>query len=155
MIKIAESNDCQLIAKLNKTVHELHRSWYPEIFQPYDHQQILAFFKGIIQKPEFTFLIIESNATPAGFAWIENKTHPGIAYRKSYQSIYVHQISIEEAFQARGLGAKLMEEIKERAVSQGINRIELDYWAANEPAKAFYTKQGFQPYRESVYKLLW
>ncbi|WP_153462061.1 MULTISPECIES: GNAT family N-acetyltransferase [Sediminibacillus] len=153
-MKIHETRDCQSIAKLNETVHQLHSKLYPDIFAEYNAEKALDFFESIVDKPEFTFLLVEEDQQPAGFAWIEKRTYPGIAYLETHQSIYVHQISIENAYQGKGFGSRLMEEIFDRAASEGISRIELDYWTANESAKTFYHNKGFQPYRESVYKQL-
>ncbi|WP_053220126.1 GNAT family N-acetyltransferase [Virgibacillus senegalensis] len=153
-MNIRETSDYQTIAKLNETVHQLHRQLHPDIFAEYNPEKALDFFESIVDKPEFTFLLVEENEQPAGFAWIEQRTYPGIAYLETYHSIYVHQISIENAYQNKGFGSRLMEEIFNRAASEGINRVELDYWTANESAKTFYHHKGFQPYRETVYKQL-
>lgn len=45
-----------------------------------------------------------------------------------------------------------MDEITDIAKTNGINKIELDYWFNNEIAKNFYKKNDFVKYREFVYK---
>jgi ribosomal protein S18 acetylase RimI-like enzyme len=75
-------------------------------------------------------------------------------FRKPYRAVFVHNVSINGDKRSYGLGMKLMDRIYEISKSNGIGRIELDYWALNEMAARFYEKQGFKSYREFVYKEL-
>ena len=149
---IRQTNDYGLIAKLNKTVHDLHAKLYPEYSKEYNYEEIKAFFQKNIDQEEFTFLLLEDDDLPVGYAWIEFRNYPASAFKKSYKSVYVHQISISENQRKKGYGSKLMEEITEIAKVNGMNKIELDYWFNNEVAKSFYKKNHFVTYREFVYK---
>lgn len=149
---IHQTNDFELVAKLNKTVHDLHANLYPEYFKEYNFEGIKAFFQKNIDKEEFTFLLLEDDGLPLGYAWIEFRNYPDSAFKKAYKSVYVHQISISENQRKKGYGSKLMEEITEIAKANGINKIELDYWFNNEVAMTFYEKNDFVTYQEFVYK---
>lgn len=151
-MKVSRTIDFELVAKLNKYVHDLHANLYPEYFKEYNFEGVKTFFQKIIDKEEFTFLLLEDDDLPLGYAWIEFRNYPDNAFKKPYKSIYVHQISISENQRKKGYGSKLMEEITEMAKANGINRIELDYWFNNEIAKNFYKKNDFVKYREFVYK---
>lgn len=93
-MKISRTNNFKLVAKLNKYVHDLHVNLYPEYFKEYNYEEIKDFFQKIIDKEEFTFLLLEDEDKPVGYAWIELRNYPDNAFKKSYQSIYVNQISI-------------------------------------------------------------
>ncbi|MBD3108037.1 GNAT family N-acetyltransferase [Bacillus sp. AGMB 02131] len=151
-MKTRQTKDFELVAKLNKYVHDIHANLYPEYFKKYDFEEIKTFFQKIIDKEEFTFILLEDDNLPLGYAWIEFRNYPENTFKKAYKSVYVHQISISENQRKKGYGSKLMNEIIEIAKANGINKIELDYWFNNETAKDFYKKNDFVKYREFVYK---
>lgn len=151
-MEISRTNDYEIVARLNKYVHDLHVNLYPEYFKPYDFGEIKTFFQGIIDKKEFIFLMLEVDGKPLGYSWIELKIHPGNVFKKPYQSVYVHQISIVESQRKKGYASALMDEITTIGKEKGINKIELDYWFNNEIAKNFYKKKEFVKYKEFVYK---
>ncbi|CAM4004058.1 GNAT family N-acetyltransferase [Lederbergia lenta] len=151
-MKISQSKDYQLIAKLNKQVHDLHSTLYPSYFKEYNYEEIKDVFKECMKNKSFIFLLVEDNDVAVGYAWIGIRDYTEDAFKKAYNSVYVHQISIDETKQHKGYGSRLMEEVYAIAKNNGIDLIELDYWFDNNVAKEFYQKQGFSPYREFVYK---
>ncbi|WP_110928979.1 GNAT family N-acetyltransferase [Bacillus massiliglaciei] len=151
-MKICRTKDFNLIAALNKYVHDLHLNLYPQYFKEYNFEDIKDFFQGIITKENFIFLTLEDDGQALGYAWIELRNYPENAFKKAYKSIYIHQISISEAHRKMGYGTKLMDEITGIAHTNGIEKVELDYWTANDMAETFYRKNGFTNYREFVYK---
>ena len=151
-MKIDRTNDYELVARLNKYVHDLHTNLYPDIFKPYNFQEVKAFFQGIIHRDEFIFLQLEDEGKPLGYAWIELRNLPENAFKKAYKSVYVHQISIVDSQRRKGYATMLMDRITDLAKENGINRIELDYWFNNKIARDFYKKNEFVKYREFVYK---
>lgn len=153
-MKITQTTDFELLAKLNKPIHDLHVSLYPEHFTEYNFDAIRDTFRQSVTKENFVFLLIEDNDEPLGYAWIEMKTYPQNAFSKQRRTVFVHQLSIVEQQKRRGYGSHLMNYIYELARNEGIDIIELDYWAKNEHAKNFYDKQDFLGYREFVYKKL-
>jgi ribosomal protein S18 acetylase RimI-like enzyme len=151
-MQIIQTKDYEIVAMLNQHVHKVHSALYPEHFKEYDFVAIRDFFKNIIDNPKFIFLLIEENGENLGYAWIEIKEYAENAFRKKYDSVYVHQISISESHRSMGYGSKLMEKIYEVAREKAIHKFELDYWTDNERVSDFYRKQGFVKYREFVYK---
>jgi ribosomal protein S18 acetylase RimI-like enzyme len=147
-MNITQTKDCEVITKLNESVHTLHYRLYPTRFKPYDYQSIKEFFKSIVDIPNFQFLLLEEEKQPIGYAWIEFRSYPETVFTKSLEVVYVHQISINSTARNKGFGSKLMLEIEQIAKNHCIDVIELDYWAANQKAKDFYTKNGFQINRE-------
>ncbi|TCP29727.1 ribosomal protein S18 acetylase RimI-like enzyme [Scopulibacillus darangshiensis] len=153
-MRIKETKDYDVIAKLNRHVQDLHVALYPEIFRPYNYETMKIFFKNKINKPSYIFLLIEEDGKPLGYAWIEIRDYSDTVFKKAYQSVYVHQISIMADKRNEGYGSGLMENIYKTAQDKGIDLIELDYWCINETAKTFYKKHGFIKSREFVYKKL-
>lgn len=151
-MKISRTNDFEIIARLNKDIHDLHVNLYPDYFKEYNFDDISAFFKGVINKEEHIFLVLEDEDQPLGYAWIEIRNYPENAFKNAYKSLYVNNLSISAGQRNKGYGSKLMEEITHIAKTNGINKIELDYWSDNEIANSFYTRNDFVRYREFVYK---
>ncbi|MCP8970695.1 GNAT family N-acetyltransferase [Ectobacillus ponti] len=148
-MKITVTKDYEVIAKLNEPVQNLHADLYPDRFKRFAYEPVRDFVMGMMHDPNSVFLLLEDEG-PLGYAWIEFRTYQESLFRKAYQSVYVHQISV--SVQHKGYGSALMNHIYEMARSRGIGRVELDYWCDNSVAKEFYRKQGFVKYRELVYK---
>lgn len=153
-MEIKQTKDYELIAELCEHVQELHASLYPEQFKAFDFEAVRAFFEKAIDQPRSVFLLLEDAGEARGYAWLEVKQYPENPFKKAYQSIYVHQISINGTYRKQGYGTQLMEAIYDLAKEQNVDRIELDYWCGNEIAKNFYDKKGFMKHREFVYKLI-
>ena len=151
-MKITATKDYALIATLNSHVHDVHVEQYPDHFKPYNYEEIMPFYKNIIDKEGYIFLVIEDEKAAVGYAWIELKYYPENPFKLAREFVYVHQISISSHVRSKGYGTKLMAKIEEIAKTNGITTIELDYWVKNEGAKRFYEKQDYVVYREFVYK---
>ncbi|RDZ18099.1 GNAT family N-acetyltransferase [Priestia megaterium] len=153
-MKISRTFDAGKIAKLNQSVHQLHVELYPQHFQTYDFHQIHEFFKKVMGNDRFIFLLAEDEGQHVGFAWLEIKQYSETVFKKTYKSIYVHQINIAEHHKNKGFGSSLMKEIYSIARTKDINTIELDYWNDNTIAESFYEKEGFVTCRKMAYKEL-
>ncbi|KRE01545.1 GNAT family N-acetyltransferase [Priestia megaterium] len=153
-MKISRTFNAGKIAKLNQPVHQLHVELYPQHFQTYDFHQVHEFFKKVIENDRFIFLLAEDEEQHVGFAWLEIKQYSVTVFKKAYESIYVHQINIEEPYKNKGVGSSLMKEIYSIAREKEITTIELDYWSDNTIAESFYGKEGFITYRKMAYKEL-
>jgi len=151
-MNITRTTDFDLIAQLNKPIHELHASLYPQYFTEYNFEAIRASFEKLVKDNSFIFLLLEDDNEPLGYAWLESRNYPETSFIKARQALFVHQISIVNDQRRRGYGAELMNHVYDIAREQGIETVELDYWNNNEVAKNFYNKQGFTGYREFVYK---
>ncbi|KWW22334.1 GNAT family acetyltransferase [Peribacillus simplex] len=153
-MKISQTKDFQLVAKLNEYVHGLHSNLYPAHFKEYNHENVKAGFKSLFQNERFIFLLVEDDGEAVGYAWIETREYPENPFKKAYKSVYVHQISIVDTKRNKGYGSSLMKRIEEIAIEKGIDVLELDYWSGNSVAKQFYQNQDFTKYREFVHKQL-
>ncbi|MFH5184838.1 hypothetical protein ACHHV8_20535 [Paenibacillus sp. TAB 01] len=61
-MRINRTTDFELLARLNKPVHELHVSLYPEHFTEYNFEAIRDLFKQWITKENFVFFLMERAA---------------------------------------------------------------------------------------------
>ncbi|MFJ7365723.1 GNAT family N-acetyltransferase [Peribacillus frigoritolerans] len=153
-MNVCQTRDYEVIAKLNRNVHDLHAKLYPKYFKDYNYHAMKETFKSFVENNNFIFLVLKEQEEPIGYAWIEIKTYPESAFKNEYKSVYVHQLSIIENKTHKGYGKKLMNEVYEIAKKNDIDLIELDYWFENMAAKAFYKKENFKKYREFAFRQL-
>ncbi|WP_244152630.1 GNAT family N-acetyltransferase [Paenibacillus lactis] len=153
-MEVVRSTDSSTIARLNKAVHDLHYSLFPEYFKAYNYEEINQFFQKLMadNTSNHYFYLLHESGQALGYILFEIKQYHESAFKKSFKSIYVHQLSIIKESQSKGLGTLLMDKVCEFALEHGIPKIELDYWVNNETAGRFYHKQGFKKYREFLYK---
>ncbi|MFB9324478.1 GNAT family N-acetyltransferase [Paenibacillus aurantiacus] len=151
-MKISRTTDFELLANLNKPIHDLHVALYPEHFTAYSFAAMRDAFERFVHNENFIFLLMEDNDEPLGYAWIEMKNYSQGTFVKQRKSVFVHQLSIVESQKRKGYGSHLMNHIYDLAKLEGIDMVELDYWVTNEQAKNFYDKQGFTAFRKYVYK---
>ena len=63
------------------------------------------------------------------------------------KKLYIDQLVIIEKYRGKGLGKKLMDEVKNIAIKNNCDRIELDCWMFNENALSMYEHIGFNRQR--------
>ncbi|WP_227395017.1 GNAT family N-acetyltransferase [Jeotgalibacillus aurantiacus] len=148
---LKRTTDVDVIASLNKPVHDLHVKLHPDLFVPYSFEAMRDAFLKILEHGEHEMYVLDEDA---GFVWFEIRRREANAFKKEVSYVYVHQISVSPAYQKKGYGALLMGKVEEAARERGINRVQLDYWSSNTDAAAFYRHQGFDVLREVVEKRL-
>ncbi|TLS52214.1 GNAT family N-acetyltransferase [Paenibacillus antri] len=153
-MEIVKTLDHEIIARLNKDVHDIHVLLYPEYFKKYEYESISGFFKKIVNNPNYDFLVIKGELEYFGYAWIEEKEIAESVFMKAHKFIFVHQLSTQNDYRHQGLGSQLMNKIEDIARERGIQKIQLDYWSNNVMAREFYEKKGYSVYREFIYKNL-
>ncbi|MGD7045621.1 N-acetyltransferase family protein [Jeotgalibacillus proteolyticus] len=151
-MKIIQTFDKLLIARLNETVQSLHAERLPEIFKEYSFDEVALELDCILSKGTHEIYVAEEHQEPIGYVWFEIRRAEGNAFKKPSSSLYVHQLAVVHTKRGAGYGKGLMEKVVERAKVHGIHTIELDYWCVNEEAKRFYEHQGFSIQREVVRK---
>lgn len=153
-MKISQTKNFGLVARLSKPVQDLHFSLYPMHFNQYNCEEVKEFFEKLMENKNDIFLLLEDDGEAVGYTWIEIKEYKVNPFKKAYKSIYVHQISIDDMKRNKGYGTSLMKYIYNLSYEKGIDLVELDYWVENKVAKEFYKKNNFVKYREFVYKQL-
>jgi len=86
-----------------------------------------------------TFLLLQSEGHPAGYASFSQQATPGL-YK-------LHKIYVLPSHQGQGLGQQLVQAVEQSVRHSGGHALELNVNRHN-PAIAFYERQGFQHHRE-------
>lgn len=153
-MRIIETTDVDVLARLNRYVHEPHVRQQPHHFKPYDVDAVRAFFTKIAGEALYQFLVLEVEDEAIGYAWIEYVRRAESAFKFADAKVRVHHLCIMDTKQQNGYGRLLLEDIERLAREQGIHKIELDYWMSNDGVEVFYERIGFEKTRQVVAKSL-
>ncbi|MCB0597728.1 MAG: GNAT family N-acetyltransferase [Lewinellaceae bacterium] len=141
-------NNPELLTRLNRHVHTLHHEKHPDIFAPYDYEQFLPWYEGLLAQDNVYGIVAYLDEVPAGYALALHKQYAGVSpfHADGYELMQIDQMAIVPEYQHKGIGKKLIHYIREFCREKGINRLQLSVWLDNEIAKSFYEQMGFEGY---------
>lgn len=146
-INIKQETDPTILTRLNKTVQNYHATAYPNVFLPYDYERLLPWFEDIVAKENVWFLVAYDNNNPIGYALLILKKGLDNPFQKDdYRAMLIDQMSVNEDYQSKGIGTKLMEAALAFSKEQEVSKVQLTVWQDNKKAIEFYQKLGFQTY---------
>lgn len=155
-MKIIETRDAELMAKLGYVMQDRHIELYPEFFKPTDKKELVKHFQETFKNPkQQVFLWIDDQKESeqiAAYLWLEEEAVTETVYRYGYIRLYLHHILIMPDYQGKGLGKELLSFADNFAKENDITQVELHYWSHNETAKNLYHKFGYEVYTELAYK---
>ena len=147
MVRFAEEKDIPRINELRRRVSELHAAGRPDIFKPGFPKELQDYAHTLLQREESDILAAERDGVICGIAAVEYQYKPETPYSYERRTYHVMEFGVDEAYRRQGVGRELMDFIAADAKAKGFSRIELDMWAFNESAQAFYEALGFHTYR--------
>jgi predicted GNAT superfamily acetyltransferase len=97
--------------------------------------------------------VIEADGTPAGFVFTFASGGPSydsanyLEFRRLFAEFtYLDRIVIDSAFQRRGLGSAVYDDLETTARSRMVLEVNID--PPNEPSLAFHEARGYRPVAE-------
>ncbi|MGY3778285.1 GNAT family N-acetyltransferase [Isobaculum melis] len=154
-MKIIETRNPALMARLGRMMQEKHRTLYPTFFKPYNQAAVQTYFEEIFANPnEVVYLWQDQQEEVAAYLWLGIETVPETVYRYGYKRLYIHHIAIMPEYQGKGLSKTLLSFADDYAKQHQIDAVELHYWPDNSIAKHTYEKFGYVPYQEIAQKKL-
>ncbi|GGW94851.1 GNAT family N-acetyltransferase [Streptomyces noursei] len=146
-IRTASSDDVAVLATLNQIVHDLHQRHRPDLFcDSPELDAVEAFFRTQIADPSVTVLLADGTEGKAlGYALARVKSRPESALEHSDVIMSLDQIAVVPDAARSGVGAALLEGVREVGRAAGCRRLVTDVWYFNEGARAFYQAAGFSP----------
>lgn len=134
------------VAALHDQIHALHVNGRPDIFVP-ACEDSTGLMNWHAQQPNRRVLVAVREGTVLGYAVVACISRPGGPYTLPRRFLHVEEICVDEAHRHCGAGKALMEFIYQAARENGYPRVELDVWAFNNDAQAFYQAMGMKTYR--------
>lgn len=147
-IRRATASDIEVLAELLSYIDQAH--------QPHDRRQIRQgppqranrehLARGI-GDPATVILVGETRGSLVGYARMELKHTNGNRLFKPMRLAIVHEVVVAERQGRNGFGTALMEALHSEARVAGMERIQLEHYAANAAAVRLYAKLGYATMR--------
>lgn len=139
--------DAAAINRLRAQVNALHVEGRPDIFKPGFGETLQNHLFVYFDSEENGVLVAEAEGAVAGFALVDYIRRPESPYNLARNFYHVAEFGVDVAFRRRGVATALVDAMKQDALRRGFARIELDVWAFNRGALAFYEAAGFRCFR--------
>jgi ribosomal protein S18 acetylase RimI-like enzyme len=152
-VTLAAGEDVQAIIELNQQIQGLHAELYPEDFKPQaDPAERQALFTRIMADSAHVLAVYRDSSQVEGYVWLEVQERPETALIRSAKRIHIHHLVVADVSRRRRIGSELMRWVEEYAASAGARQIVLEHWAANEAARAFFSRSGFSSLKMTLRK---
>ena len=151
-IRPAIKEDHAVIERILRQIAQLHADLRPDVFRPASQKYDTMRYYGLLENPDTPVLVAQNGRGEVlGYAMLEIKAvpadHPVMLPRRY---LYVDDLCVDGDARGLGIGAALMQAVRELARERGIDRIELNVWECNEGAIRFYERLGFQTQRRAM-----
>ena len=137
----AELSDREAVNALAVQVHDLHVGWQPQYYQ---HTQLLydeeRFQKAIA---DGTLYVARTEGNIIGYVTIPvvDFCHNGMPPMRTMR---LEELCVAEGWRGRGVGKRILEEVKSIAREKGCTDIRLTCAPQNGPAIALYESMGME-----------
>jgi ribosomal protein S18 acetylase RimI-like enzyme len=125
-----------------------HTQMRPDIYRlissAYSKEQIAEMLK---QKDIFLFVSVNEAQNVTGVMLCCEKETRENPVKRDAKVLWIDSLAVHPDCKKQGYGKQLMEYAKAFAKSRGCARVELNVWAANENARAFYQHLGMREQR--------
>lgn len=147
-IRVADNNDVDAIAEIFKQTQDEHVAAYPNRYRPVSIERAKEILADSLKKQEF--IVAEDGKNVVGYAIYEIVNIAETSILKGRKYCYIREIGVTAKNRGQGIGASLIERIKNDCDEKDIEEIELDVWAFNSEGKEFFEKVGFKPYASKM-----
>jgi ribosomal protein S18 acetylase RimI-like enzyme len=151
-IRLATPQDAEIISALNEEIQKLHAEALPHLFKPPSPETFPAkLVRQLLADPTTSIFIAYSSGTPVGYIYTQIIRRKETSLFYAYDRLYIHHISVNQAYQRHGVGQALLQAAVGLAREHGISTLALDVWSFNTQAQAFFASQGFTVYNENMW----
>ena len=146
-VRPARFEELEAVNRLRRMVNDLHCQGRPDIFRPGFGEALQNHLFEHYGRDSRGVLVAVSEDEVAGFAMVEVIDRPESPYNLARSFYHVVEFGVDERFRRRGVATALVDYMRRDARERGLARVELDAWAFNEGALAFYARAGFKTFR--------
>lgn len=150
-IRPAVRGDYRRLERLWAEQSAHHVALHPTHVRPVSEYLSPEVFAEAIDGAEREIAVIDDEGDLLGAAILVERVMDG-KYTVPRRVTHVHEIVVTGAARRRGLGRSLLEYIENWTRSRQLEAVELNVWANNEDAMAFYRALGFTPLRHEMHK---
>jgi ribosomal protein S18 acetylase RimI-like enzyme len=154
-VRLATLDDAEVIGRQALSVQQLHNKALPFIFKPpsadlFPPRKLTA----LIQDPNCIVAAAEIDGKVVGhiYSAVVNRAENEFNLADSY--LYIYQIGVDEDARRQGVGTALVTFIRDCARALGLTTVQVDHWAFNGRARAFFEACGFSSMKVTMRQAL-
>jgi GNAT superfamily N-acetyltransferase len=145
IIRAATLDDYEGVAAVYAELDKLHRDELPQLFRAPDGPALSReYFAAMAQHPQHTLLVADRNGDILGFAEVQLREAPDTPYHTPRRYAKINQLGVRSDVRGGGIGRALMDTARDWAHERGLAALELNVFAFNEGALAFYERLGYR-----------
>ena len=144
-IRRAENKDIDKLIELLQQVLELHAKIRPDIFicgtTKYTRVELENM---VLDDNNPIYVAVDDEDKVVGYAFCELREQPFHNNMVPFKSLFIDDLCVDESARGQRIGYQLFEHVKVEAKRLGCYEVQLDVWAGNDNAEAFYEKLGMK-----------
>lgn len=146
-IRPARRGELGRVNELRRMVNDLHVAGRPAHFKPGFGPELQARLFEVFDSDRFGVIVAAEGAEILGFAVVQYVHRPEGPYTLPLDFYHVKEFGVDPVHRRRGIATALVAYMKADAKARDFTRLDLDVWAFNDSALAFYEAAGFTTYR--------
>jgi diamine N-acetyltransferase len=152
-VRMARADDTAVLVALFAEGDRLHAAAQPVRFR-YVEPEVTAWrqrqLATILPDPDQPIFVAERDGFVAGAIRLTARTTPGTPVTLPRRFILMQELVVREPFRRSGVGRALLEQVHQWASAHGIREIELNVFAFNVAALAFYSAMGYTVFQQRL-----
>jgi ribosomal protein S18 acetylase RimI-like enzyme len=150
IIRKAISSDAEQIHTLLCDIARLHAEGNPDVFEAKTAKYNVSDVEKMIDGDENAVIVATEGEKVLGYLICQLHETKADGLFKYRRVLYIDDLCVDGESRASGIGRALFEEAKRVAVGEGCTVIDLNVWAFNKGAIAFYEKMGMTESRRRM-----
>jgi ribosomal protein S18 acetylase RimI-like enzyme len=144
IVRSAGAADYDAVLALEKQVFGLHYEHRPDCFRWRDTPLERERFDAMLADGVHILLVAAADGRVVGQALAFERAYRDHPVFKDRRWLEIDDLCVAAEARGRGIGTALFAELKRRALSRGLDHLELTVWAFNEDARRLYERLGMR-----------
>lgn len=154
-IRRAQKKDIARIEELLYQVNSVHHNGRPDIFKrggkKFTKKQLEEIFKN---ESTPVFVAVDDKDEVTGYVFCILRQHIDDNILTDIKTLFLDDFCVDEKCRAQGIGTELLNYVYGFAEEEGCYNVMLNVWNFNQSAMNFYTRNGMQPLRTYMEKII-
>lgn len=144
LIRNCKTDDFEYINLIMDEIHKLHVDNRPDIYCETNIVMSKDEFESIVNSDKTISIVAQIDSEVIGLCIISIKDIGGNSAIKSRKVAYMDDLGVLRKYRNQGIGKRLYNEGKKRALEFGVESLELMVWEFNRDAIRFYENEGMK-----------
>jgi ribosomal protein S18 acetylase RimI-like enzyme len=142
-VRPAYHTDFEAAAEIMRDLMARHHHWQPDEYRPTFLGLTAAIFQTWLERPDELHLVAELDGRIAGYAAASRWAGQDSALAYARRSVFVFNIGVAAEQRCKGIGRALIAAVEDWARDFNAEYVGLHVLPANDEAKIFYAKLGY------------